>query len=187
MSFAAALAILLAGVQLACGPAVPKNPQWAVPIEDDEIPNFHRVNKNLYRGAQPSDEGFIHLKAIGIKTVVNLRRLHDTRELVESLGMQYAEIKTEAWNDHQVEQAVEFLKIVTDRKRQPVFVYCAFGGDRTGIMIAVYRLCVCNWTKEQALEEMRDDQFEFHEIWDDLVVFIENLDVAAVKRQAGLR
>jgi protein tyrosine/serine phosphatase len=181
------LLALLSGTPLACAPVAARNPPWAVAIADEEIPNFHRVGNALYRGAQPSDEGFAHLKAMGVKTVVSLRRQHDSREVVEGLGMAYVEIKTTPWNTHQEQQAADLLRIVTDPARQPVFVYCAFGGDRTGAMIAVYRLCVCGWTKPQALEEMRDEQFEFHEIWDDLVTFVADLDVPAVKQQAGLK
>jgi protein tyrosine phosphatase (PTP) superfamily phosphohydrolase (DUF442 family) len=181
----AVLLAMLAGLA-GCAPAAPKNPQWARPIQSDEIPNFHQVSRDLYRGGQPSVQGFAELKARGVKTVVNLRRTCSDAPDLAGTGMDYVEIPCKAWDAHQRQQAAEFLKIVTDRKRTPVFVHCDFGGDRTGMMVAVYRLCVSGWTKEQALEEMRDDQFEFHEIWDDMVQFVTDLDVPAIKKQASI-
>jgi protein tyrosine/serine phosphatase len=182
----AALSVAL-GAMLASCAQVPHNPDWAVPIANDEIDNLHRVSKDLYRGAQPSDEGFRQLKAMGIKAVVCLRREHSSREIVESLGMNYYDLPTKAWNDQQFEPAVAFLKIVSNPRQLPVFVYCNFGGDRTGMMVAVYRLAVCNWTRQDTLEEMRDDQFDFHEIWDDLVHFIEQVNVEDLKARADLK
>ena len=38
------------------------------------IPRFHRVAEGLYRGAQPAEDGFQALQAMGIKTIVNFRR-----------------------------------------------------------------------------------------------------------------
>ncbi len=38
-----------------------------------ELPNFHRVNENLYRGAQPKQGGIERLAHLGIKTIINLR------------------------------------------------------------------------------------------------------------------
>jgi len=177
--------IALAATLASCA-QVPRKPGWAVPIPSDEIADFHRVSRDLYRGAQPSDQGFGQLKAMGVRTVVCLRTVHSSRAVVESLGMAYRDLPTRAWNDQHFDQAVAFLRIVSDPRQRPVFVYCNFGGDRTGVMVAVYRLAVCNWTKAEALEEMRDDQFEFHEIWDDLVRFIQEVDVGGLKARAGL-
>src|SRR4051812_39872437 len=60
------------------------------------IKNFYEVNQHVYRGAQPSDEGFRHLASIGVKTILNLRE-HDSRSaaeerLVSSLGMRYVNV-----------------------------------------------------------------------------------------------
>jgi hypothetical protein len=46
---------------------------------------------------------------------------------------------------------------------------------------------VQGWTKEDALREMRDGGFGFHEVWQNLPGWIDQLDLEAVRKEAGLR
>lgn len=178
--------ILLLCVFAGCSPTGPKNPQWAQPLADDEIPNFHRVSADLYRGGQPTAEGFRHLAAQGVHTVINVRRQHSDQELLAGTGLQYVEIPCTAWDANQIDKAAQFLRVLADANRRPVFVHCNFGGDRTGMMVAAYRLAMCGWSKQQAMEEMTAEQFEYHDIWDDLTAFINNADVADLRHRSGL-
>ena len=58
--------------------------EWAAPVRIDGAPNLHRITPDLYRGAQPSLQGFRNLKALGIQTVINLRDGdHDDRAVAE--------------------------------------------------------------------------------------------------------
>src|ERR1700679_22308 len=41
------------------------------------IGNFGKVNDSLYRGAQPDEAGIKSLKALGVKTIINLRTTKD--------------------------------------------------------------------------------------------------------------
>jgi protein tyrosine phosphatase (PTP) superfamily phosphohydrolase (DUF442 family) len=181
------LCCLLSLLAFGCRVRQQKRRQWAVPLDEPEIPNFHRVSKDLYRGGQPSPEGFGRLKALGVKTVVNLRTSHSDEAGLAGLGMLYEEIPATAWTNKLDEQAVRFLRILEDKRKLPVFVHCGFGGDRTGAMVAVYRLAICGWSRQEALEEMCDEQFEFHGIWDDLVKFVQELDVQGLCRRAGIK
>ena len=88
----------------------------------------------------------------------------------------------EAWDPKQ-EEVVQFLKIVTDPAKQPVFVHCLHGADRTGTMVAVYRIIVEGWDKEKALEEMQKGPFGFHEVFKGLPEFIEELDVVRLRKE----
>jgi protein tyrosine/serine phosphatase len=178
--------LVVAAFGCGCAPAVHMRADWAQPLHDEEIPNFHRVGPELYRGAQPTPEGFRRLEAMGIRTIINVRSSHSDAELLAGTRLQLEEIPTTAWGTQQHEAAVRFLQVVSQPQRGPFFVHCNFGGDRTGLMVAVYRLCVCGWTKEQTLEEMRDEQFEFHEVWDDLTAMIRDLDVDDLRSRAGL-
>src|SRR4051794_10704600 len=61
------------------------------------VPNFHQVNEHLYRGAQPSDDGFKNLAKLGVKTVIDLRLPveHSTdaeERAVKAAGMRYINI-----------------------------------------------------------------------------------------------
>jgi len=114
-------------------------------------PNAYQVSDILYRGAQPTSEGFQQLEKQGIKTVVNLRSMHSDRDELKGAKLDYIHIEMQAWDPEQ-DQVEEFLKIITDPARQPVFVHCQHGADRTGAMVAVYRIVVQGWTKEKALK-----------------------------------
>ena len=162
-----------------------RDPAWAVPIAAEGLPNLHRVNGQLYRGAQPTAEGFRQLEKMGIKTVVNLRSFHSDRKRLRGTGLAYESIDMKAWHAEN-EDIIEFLKIVTDPARQPVFVHCQHGADRTGTVCAVYRIVVQGWDKEDAIREMQDGGFGFHKIWRGLPKYIRKLDVAAIRKKIGL-
>jgi len=167
------------------GPTAARPGSWAVAIARPGLPNFHRVDENLYRGAQPTAEGMRQLHAMGIRTVVNLRKLHsDTDELGQTpLACERIKVRTLKPNEGQVER---FLRIVTDPTRTPVFVHCRHGADRTGAMCAAYRIVVQGWSRAAAVEEMRHGGFGFHEKFANLVHFVESLDVEGLRaRPAG--
>jgi protein tyrosine phosphatase (PTP) superfamily phosphohydrolase (DUF442 family) len=122
------------------------------------LPNFGVVSDQLYRGAQPADSGFAELKAQGIAIVVNLRhesdRIARERALVESLGMHYVSIPWRGHDDPNPEQVVQFLRLLRDNPPRKVFVHCQRGAERTGVMVACYRISREQWTPERAQAEM---------------------------------
>src|SRR5579859_6972517 len=121
------------------------------------LDNFARVNAALYRGAQPTEEGFKQLKAMGVKTVIDFRSYHSTKRQVEAAGMRAIEIPIKAdlgSTPPDEEDRKKFFEVVLDPEKQPVYIHCAFGKDRTGTMAAVYRLEVDHWTAEEAMQEM---------------------------------
>jgi len=79
-----------------------------------------------------------------------------------------------------------FLKVVSDPARQPVFVHCRHGSDRTGTMCAVYRIVVQGWSKGEAVLEMTRGGFGFHTNFENLVQYVEKMDVEAIRQKAGL-
>lgn len=124
-----------------------------------DLPNFHRVNGSLFRGGQPKPGGFELLSQLGIKTVVNLRD-DDDREAreefdVEQAGLRYFNVPLKRLgrpNDREIE---EVLYVINNPNNQPVFVHCAHGADRTGVVIAVYRITIDGWTGDQAKAEAK--------------------------------
>jgi protein tyrosine/serine phosphatase len=164
-----------------------KRPEhWARPMQVKGVPNLYKASDTLYRSAQPSVEGMAHLKAMGIETIVNLRSFHSDRDEIGNSGLAYEHIYMKTWHPEE-EDAVRFLQIVTNPKRTPVLVHCQHGADRTGIMCALYRVAVQNWKKEEALHEMTQGGFGFHEIWENLPSWFENLDIEAIKKKAGIK
>jgi protein tyrosine phosphatase (PTP) superfamily phosphohydrolase (DUF442 family) len=159
---------------------------WGVRIEDyPGLPNLHKVDDGLYRGAQPTEAGFQQLKSLGIKTVVNLRSFHSDRKQCRRNQLEYEKIDVQAWEAEE-EEVIEFLKLAIDPEKRPIFVHCHHGADRTGMMIACYRMAVQNWTREEALQEMREGGYNFHSIWSNIVRYINKVDIEKIRRRAGI-
>jgi protein tyrosine/serine phosphatase len=159
--------------------------EWAVRIEKAGLPNFHKVTDDLYRGAQPSEEGIATLKNMGIKTIINLRAFHCDKDEKGNVKIDCNDISFKTWHPEE-EDIVDFIKVVTNKEKTPVFVHCQHGADRTGMMCAIYRVVVCGWTKEQALDEMANGGFGFHGMWQNLIEYSMKLDIEKIKKEAGL-
>ncbi len=159
-------------------------PQWAVPVMRAGVPNLYKVSDDLYRSAQPTRGGMKEIRKLGIKTVVNLRSFHSDRDEIRGLPLEYEHITMKAWHPERKE-IMRFLRIVTDPKRTPVLVHCQHGADRTGTMCAVYRVVIQGWSKEDAVREMTQGGYGFHEVWSNLPGWIERLDVESLKRELG--
>ena len=126
------------------------------------IDNFGRVNDAYYRGAQPDDDDYADLAALGVRTLINLTSddaKSNERAQVESAGMSYVQIPMTTHESPTPEKVAEFLSIVTDPAGQPVYVHCVGGRHRTGVMSAVYRMTRDGWTAEQAFREMKRYKF----------------------------
>ena len=167
---------------------------WATPVVAiPGLPNLFRVNASLYRSAQPSREGFVLLgkqpslangdRPIG--TVVSLRAFEDDAPRIPaSSGLRLEQISFMTWHPENAD-VVKFLRIATTPALQPVLVHCKHGSDRTGTMVAIYRVAVEGWTKAQATDEMVNGGFGFHPFWQNLLRYIDELDVDAVNAEVA--
>jgi protein tyrosine/serine phosphatase len=128
-----------------------------------QIKNFGCVNETFYRGAQPKPEDYADLKAMGVKTIIDLQREGQVEEqgLVEAQGMKFYRIGMSDKDQPGSEQVEQFLKIVNDPENQPVFIHCKGGRHRTGAMSAVYRMTHDGWTAAQAFQEMKQYDFDY--------------------------
>jgi protein tyrosine phosphatase (PTP) superfamily phosphohydrolase (DUF442 family) len=142
--------------------------------------NLARVDKGLWRSYQPRRRGFEQLKKLGVKTVVSLRMTRSDRKYLEGLGLRYRRIPITPWKANEA-RLLEVLKIITDPRNQPVHVHCKHGADRTGLVIALYRVVVQGWSKDRALREL--SRFGFHSVWKNLKRTLERIDVAAFRKR----
>jgi tyrosine-protein phosphatase SIW14 len=126
-----------------------------------EIDNFGQVNANYYRGAQPVGHDYADLKALGVKTVIDLQGDGSPAEkgLVEGAGMTFHRIPMTTRDVPTGEQLATFLTLVNDPANQPVYVHCAGGRHRTGVMTAVYRMTRDGWAADRAFKEMKQYKF----------------------------
>jgi tyrosine-protein phosphatase SIW14 len=128
------------------------------------VPNAGKISDVLLRGAQPSAQGLAELKKLGVTTIVDLRGnrgpVNRERAQAESLGMHFIDMPVSGWSPPSNAQVAEFLKLFQKDATQKIFVHCYYGRDRTGVMVAAYRMAQQNWTPDQAASEM--DSFGFH-------------------------
>jgi tyrosine-protein phosphatase SIW14 len=136
--------------------------------KEELLPNFHKVNERLYRGAQPLTGAMKELAALGIKTVINLRgpdegtRSEETE--AKAAGLRYFNVPLPGLGRPRNEQVEKVLSLIDDSENSPVFVHCHHGEDRTGTIIAVYRISHDGWTAEQAKKEAKSygmSRFQF--------------------------
>lgn len=126
------------------------------------IPNLHKVDENFYRGGMPNELGLRQLKAAGVTTIVSLaneRRYREPeREMAQRLGFKFVHIPLSPWREPSANDIDAFLSVVNNKDAEPVFVHCLHGEDRTGAMVAIYRLDH-GWTRQAAFDEMRERGF----------------------------
>jgi tyrosine-protein phosphatase SIW14 len=162
--------ILLTAVIVSTVPAVPAQERPGNPAREAHprtrqpgIPNFSEVTSLLYRGAQPNDKGFQTLAKMGINIVVDFRGAGDhERKEVERLGMKYVAIPWHC-NSPKDELFARFIELLRENPEKKVFVHCRLGDDRTGMMIAAYRMSEQGWSAEEAMKDMRTHGYStFH-------------------------
>ncbi|HIA52925.1 MAG TPA: hypothetical protein EYN91_12710 [Candidatus Melainabacteria bacterium] len=125
-----------------------------------EIPitNFHPVAEGIYRGGRPSRDGLRALRQRGFKTVLSFRwrkaPIAVERSYVEELGMKFINIPLNYWSLPNQQEIDSFLAIIDDRRNYPIFVHCFHGADRTGLLMAIYRVVRCGWSFDEAYREM---------------------------------
>lgn len=157
--------------------------QWADPIASDALPNLHRVAPTIYRSAQPVDGAQDALDELGIKSVISLRWSADDAELLPQAQRIHAPI--ESWDvDHF--EVMRALRALIDPANQPVLLHCRHGADRTGTVIAAYRMIVEDWSAEDAIDEMREGGYNYHAVWKNMIRYLRKLDVEAARRELGL-
>lgn len=172
--------ILLAVVLGACSvaPEVPRTRDYqpAVRLADaGGLRNVARLTPSLYRGAQPTADGYRRLKDMGVKTVISFRCFTDSRQEVEAAGLDYvmipiyASIGSSPPTDAQLEV---FFDTILDPAKQPVFMHCKHGKDRTGMMAGVFRIERQGWSNREAIDEMQD--FGYHDVFRDLIDFVRD-------------
>jgi protein tyrosine/serine phosphatase len=123
----------------------------------EELPNFQKVNARLYRGGQPRTGGLKRLASLGVKTVINLRdddaRARREGEEAKAAGLHYFNVPFGRLGRPADAEVEHVLALIDAPENGVVFVHCAKGQDRTGTVVAVYRITHDGWTSEQAKQE----------------------------------
>ena len=174
------LALILVSAQAASAADEPKrNPRWATPVDLPHADNFYQVTPMLFRSAQPTAEAFRQYEKFGIKTVINLRNHHSDRKYMRSGKLKLIEVRinTGSIDDDEVITVLRHIK----NAQGPVLVHCQHGADRTGTIIAMYRIVFQGWSKAEALDELKNGGYGFHSIWINIPRYINKVDVKKIK------
>jgi protein tyrosine/serine phosphatase len=122
-----------------------------------ELPNFHKVDDKLYRGGQPAEGGVAKLKALGIRSIINLRYERDISEVEEAeakaAGVRYYNVPMYGLARPDDAKVKRVLALINDPENQPAFVHCKRGCDRTGAIVACYRIESSLWTAQRSIVE----------------------------------
>ena len=134
------------------------------------LPNFHRVDPYLFRGAAPTPGGLMTLKKFGVKTIIDFRvnpqMVQAERVEAQHLGMHYINLPISHCNiTPQCREAfLETVQAASDNPTNgPVFVHCAHGADRTGLMIGLWRVQHDGWSYLAAAQEALHYGFFIHQ------------------------
>lgn len=152
------------------------------------IKNFGQMDSRFFRGAQPKENDYSQLAALGIKTVIDLQdepRAYE-KQNVEALGMKYVNIPMSDKDYPEGAKIEQFLKLVDDPSTGKFYVHCAGGRHRTGVMGAVYRFNRYNWNYDQVYAEMK--KYDFYTRWGhgDMKKFVQDYAEARTKTGAAV-
>ena len=155
-------------------------------IEAENFDNLYKISPHLYRSEQPSKKGMKELEKLGVVTVLNLRNRTNDKHEAKSTSLQLQRVAINAWKMDNGE-LLEALKIIKNTDA-PVVVHCLHGSDRTGVVIAAYRIVFQNWSKDDAIKEFLEPKFGFHAKWfQNLKQLLLDLDENAIKKELGFR
>ncbi len=156
-----------------------RDESWAKKITNTQLHNLYKLNDSMYRCEQPTKNEFEHLTTLGIKSVLNLRATHSDTSLIKNLALKDYSVKitTARFSDTEIIDALKIIK----QAPKPLLVHCKHGSDRTGVVIAMYRIIFEGWTKEKALDELLNGAYGFHEQYDNIPRYIKNANIDSIK------
>ena len=159
----------------------PRPADWAAPVNGTAVKNCFKVTDDLYRSAQPAGETTSSMKELGIKSILNLRHYHpEDSEEFKKAGIILYSYKMDA-GSASIKDLVEALKIIQNAPK-PILIHCHYGSDRTGFIIAGYRMVMQDWTAEKAIEELRKGGYGYHELeFPHIMKELREMDVQAVR------
>lgn len=149
---------------------------------EDLLVNFQMVSPTVLRGGQPDEDGLQLLKRAGVKLIVNLRHhaknspkpatsysffrrgdddeIEEEQEIAERLGLRFLNISLDGVSAPSFADIDKFVSLFQDPENTPMYVHCLHGRERTGFMLATYRMKVESWEVEKAYQEMLQQGFD---------------------------
>lgn len=125
--------------------------------------NFHIIDDHIYAGGHPLNPGnnvrnsdkqvlstLEYLRSLGVKTVIDLENTKSIQErydkLLRQVGLNRLHVPL---NSSHMPDKREWAEIL-NAMRQPAYIHCKWGADRTGAVVGRYLVENHNFTSDQA-------------------------------------
>ncbi|MDH2274000.1 fused DSP-PTPase phosphatase/NAD kinase-like protein [Moraxella porci] len=156
-------------------------PHWATLI--DASANFYQVDDKLYRSEQLTTKDLALLEQAGIKTIVNLRFFDrdDDKQAFGATAVRLVNTPLLTWSIKPDDLAKVLYIIHHAQKDGAVLVHCYHGSDRTGVVVAMYRVIYQGWSVADAKAEMQQGDFGYHSIWKNIDRLLDDESVSQVR------
>jgi len=143
--------------------------------------NLYKVDEHLYRSEQPNSKGMIEIQNIGIGTILNVRNSKNDDAKIKGTNLELIHLPIRA-GAISYEEVLESLKIIIKTPKK-ILVHCKHGSDRTGCIVAAYRMAINGWTKEEAITEFLEPRFGYHGTWfPNILNLLNKLDIEKLKK-----
>jgi protein tyrosine/serine phosphatase len=174
------LSFALASCSLTLPPEKIRPQDWAIALPNQQLDNFYKVDNKVYRSAQPSREAMQTVYNVGIRHILNLRYFHSDKDEAKNIDLTLHRVPMVAHNITYPE-LVRALRIIK-QANAPVLVHCYHGSDRTGTVIAAYRIAFQGWSKQKAIHELKRGGYGFHHtLFPNIPELLEGLDVEKLR------
>jgi uncharacterized protein (TIGR01244 family) len=120
--------------------AVPAYSQVPEAVDPAAILNYHRVKPGVATAGLPTPEGLLQLKAMGFRTVIDLRTEKEgvkaEQELVEKEGLRYVWVPMTAATFSAADVA-KIAGVLDDESAGPVLLHCSLANRAGGAWAAL--------------------------------------------------
>jgi len=144
-----------------------------------DVSNLHQVDEKVWRSGQPRAAGFDSIKEEHqVQRVLNLRRYHSDKHLAPDWERHHLRLSASKIGDEEILAALRIL----EASDEPTLVHCLHGSDRTGAVVAAYRMVVQGWSRERAIAEFMEPQYGHHKFWyPNLEEYLQQMDIEAMR------
>lgn len=152
----------------------------------EALGNLRTVEPGFFRSAQPSKEGYALLHNMNVKTILDLKgesAAKREQDEVKKYGIKVESVAMSGFSTPTFEQVDRALAVLTTAPR-PLLVHCEHGKDRTGFVVASYRVAIEKAAIADAVKEAKEAGCCFV-MFEDLASFLEKY--RAHRRAAGRR
>jgi protein tyrosine/serine phosphatase len=156
--------------------------EWAQPMLGSELANFYRLSDEVYRSRQPDVEDMVALQRMGVRSILNLREYHSDEDDAKGTQLKLYRVPVNAGkiDDSFVVSALR----VIDGAEKPILIHCWHGSDRTGVVVAMYRMIFQDWSREQAIDEFVNGGYGYHAgFYPNIQRYLATVNIMAIRRQ----